>query len=219
MFSNSPALLFVATELKCLTRHSQTHMHICDTSLIKHELTLVQTSLAVAHLFPLISPISAAVEQHVCTTALTMTPIPSAWYINKNTHYHMIAQTCNTGWDFRTSCCFSSDGKSIVAVRIDILFVCLCIHTCNSFHHFFPTLSQNIFLGEDIRKQLPRESAEFDDVNFSWKTIMDRLNKDKNALRGTQHPGKNEGLSHATWRDAESQQLVTGRRRAMWIKS
>lgn len=28
---------------------------------------------------------------------------------------------------------------------------------------------QNIFLGEDIRKQLPRESAEFDDVNANWK--------------------------------------------------
>ena len=29
--------------------------------------------------------------------------------------------------------------------------------------------TQNIFLGEDIRKQLPRESAEFDDVNANWK--------------------------------------------------
>lgn len=28
---------------------------------------------------------------------------------------------------------------------------------------------KNIFLGEDIRKQLPRESAEFDDVNANWK--------------------------------------------------
>ncbi|TSK77047.1 Dynein heavy chain 2, axonemal [Bagarius yarrelli] len=54
---------------------------------------------------------------------------------------------------------------------------------------------ENIFLGEDIRKQLPRESAEFDDINFNWKIIMDRLNKDKNALRGTQHPGLLEKLS------------------------
>ncbi|MCI4377271.1 hypothetical protein PGIGA_G00201730 [Pangasianodon gigas] len=54
---------------------------------------------------------------------------------------------------------------------------------------------ENIFLGEDIRKQLPRESAEFDEINSSWKTIMDRLNKDKNALRGTQHPGLPEKLS------------------------
>ena len=30
-------------------------------------------------------------------------------------------------------------------------------------------VSKNIFLGEDIRKQLPRESAEFDDVNANWK--------------------------------------------------
>ena len=48
---------------------------------------------------------------------------------------------------------------------------------------------QNIFLGEDIRKQLPRESAEFDAVNSNWKIIMVRLNKDNNALRGTHHEG------------------------------
>ncbi|KAI4898373.1 hypothetical protein NFI96_012388, partial [Prochilodus magdalenae] len=54
---------------------------------------------------------------------------------------------------------------------------------------------ENIFLGEDIRKQLPRESMEFDDINSSWKTIMDRMNKDKNALRGTHHPGLPEKLS------------------------
>ena len=51
---------------------------------------------------------------------------------------------------------------------------------------------QNIFLGEDIRKQLPRESAEFDDVNVKWKVIMTRLNKDKNALRGTHHEGRSK---------------------------
>ncbi|XP_073510575.1 dynein axonemal heavy chain 2 isoform X2 [Phyllobates terribilis] len=53
---------------------------------------------------------------------------------------------------------------------------------------------ENIFLGEDIRKQLPQESAEFDEVNINWKTIMDRLNKDNNALRGTHHPGLLEKL-------------------------
>ena len=51
---------------------------------------------------------------------------------------------------------------------------------------------QNIFLGEDIRKQLPRESADFDDVNAKWKVIMTRLNKDRNALRGTHHEGKEQ---------------------------
>ncbi|KAL3846382.1 hypothetical protein ACJMK2_017380 [Sinanodonta woodiana] len=54
---------------------------------------------------------------------------------------------------------------------------------------------ENIFLGEDIRKQLPRESAEFDDVNAKWKIIMTRLNKDKNALRGTHHEGMLEQLN------------------------
>ena len=34
---------------------------------------------------------------------------------------------------------------------------------------------KNIFLGEDIRKQLPRESAEFDDVNANWKVQIHAL--------------------------------------------
>lgn len=54
---------------------------------------------------------------------------------------------------------------------------------------------ENIFLGEDIRKQLPKESEDFDNVNNMWKTIMIRLNKDKNALRGTSHPGLYEQLN------------------------
>ncbi|XP_066933177.1 dynein axonemal heavy chain 2-like [Clytia hemisphaerica] len=54
---------------------------------------------------------------------------------------------------------------------------------------------ENIFLGEDIRKQLPRESAEFDDVNSNWKIIMNRLNKDSNALRGSQYPNMLETLN------------------------
>ena len=59
-------------------------------------------------------------------------------------------------------------------------------------NRFFVILKyvQNIFLGEDIRKQLPAESAEFDDVNANWKIIMTRLHKDNNAKRGTHHPGK-----------------------------
>ncbi|XP_054171131.1 dynein axonemal heavy chain 2 isoform X7 [Homo sapiens] len=48
---------------------------------------------------------------------------------------------------------------------------------------------ENIFLGEDIRKQLPNESTLFDQVNSNWKAIMDRMNKDNNALRSTHHPG------------------------------
>ena len=60
---------------------------------------------------------------------------------------------------------------------------------------YFNVLSQNIFLGEDIRKQLPRESADFDEVNAKWKVIMTRINKDRNALRGTHHEGLLEELN------------------------
>nr|XP_021503796.1 dynein heavy chain 2, axonemal [Meriones unguiculatus] len=49
---------------------------------------------------------------------------------------------------------------------------------------------ENIFIGEDIRKQLPSESALFDQVNNNWKAIMDRMSKDNNALRSTHYPGK-----------------------------
>ncbi|KAM4844901.1 dynein axonemal heavy chain 2 isoform 2-T2 [Thomomys bottae] len=48
---------------------------------------------------------------------------------------------------------------------------------------------ENIFMGEDIRKQLPNESALFDQVNSNWKIILDRMNKDNNALRSTHYPG------------------------------
>ena len=67
---------------------------------------------------------------------------------------------------------------------------------------------QNIFLGEDIRKQLPRESAEFDDVNNNWKTIMHRLNKDNNALRGSQHPNMLETLNEMNLKLEEIQKSL-----------
>ena len=57
---------------------------------------------------------------------------------------------------------------------------------------------ENIFLGEDIRRQLPRESAEFDEVNSNWKNIMTRMNKTRNALRATHH----EGVCHYCHADA-----------------
>ncbi|XP_036369342.1 dynein heavy chain 2, axonemal-like [Octopus sinensis] len=54
---------------------------------------------------------------------------------------------------------------------------------------------ENIFLGEDIRKQLPRESEDFDDINNKWKAIMIRLNKERNALKATLHPGLYDQLN------------------------
>ncbi|KAL8578353.1 Dynein heavy chain 2, axonemal [Nucella lapillus] len=67
---------------------------------------------------------------------------------------------------------------------------------------------ENIFLGEDIRKQLPRESAEFDSVNKSWKEIMTRLNSTKNALRGTHHPGMLEQLNEMNTKLEEIQKSL-----------
>ena len=54
---------------------------------------------------------------------------------------------------------------------------------------------QSIFVGEDIRKQLPSESASFDGVNGKWKTIMSQLNANPNALRGTHEEGLLEELT------------------------
>ena len=44
-------------------------------------------------------------------------------------------------------------------------------------------------MGEDIRKQLPKETAEFDMVNSGWKEIMTRMNDNPNAKEATHHPG------------------------------
>ncbi|XP_065644391.1 dynein axonemal heavy chain 2 isoform X2 [Hydra vulgaris] len=67
---------------------------------------------------------------------------------------------------------------------------------------------ENIFLGEDIRKQLPRESAEFDEVNNSWKTIMKRLNKDRNVLQGCHFPGMMELLNNMNLKLEEIQKSL-----------
>ncbi|KAI8894261.1 dynein heavy chain and region D6 of dynein motor-domain-containing protein [Globomyces pollinis-pini] len=43
---------------------------------------------------------------------------------------------------------------------------------------------ENIFVGtEDIRKQLPKESAVFDQVNLGFKKIMNQILKEKNVLK------------------------------------
>ena len=55
---------------------------------------------------------------------------------------------------------------------------------------------ENIFIGEDIRKQLPGETAEFDHVDIDWRTIMQSLNEDKNALRATHQPQLLDRLTH-----------------------
>ena len=75
---------------------------------------------------------------------------------------------------------------NILSINSVILALCMLEYLLLSSY----LIIQNIFLGEDIRKQLPRESAEFDGVNTSWKEIMTRMNKDNNALRGTHHEGK-----------------------------
>ncbi|XP_022235820.1 dynein heavy chain 2, axonemal-like [Limulus polyphemus] len=47
---------------------------------------------------------------------------------------------------------------------------------------------ENIFLGEDIRKQLPEESAQFDEVNRKWQWLTSMLHKENNALMATHYP-------------------------------
>nr|CAD7568025.1 unnamed protein product [Timema californicum] len=54
---------------------------------------------------------------------------------------------------------------------------------------------ENIFLGEDIRKQLPKESFDFDNLTSDWKEITNRMNRDRNALRATHYPNLWERLN------------------------
>ncbi|CDS41066.1 dynein heavy chain [Echinococcus multilocularis] len=42
---------------------------------------------------------------------------------------------------------------------------------------------ETIFMGDDIRKQLPKESTLFDDLDVEWKRIMTAMNEVKNARR------------------------------------
>ncbi|XP_071455007.1 dynein axonemal heavy chain 2 [Hetaerina americana] len=48
---------------------------------------------------------------------------------------------------------------------------------------------ENIFLGEDIRKQLPEESGDFDIVSKEWKVLTSAFYQEKNALRCSTFPG------------------------------
>ncbi|XP_055012614.1 dynein axonemal heavy chain 2 [Boleophthalmus pectinirostris] len=54
---------------------------------------------------------------------------------------------------------------------------------------------KNIFQGKDICEQLPSECKEFQSLSLSWKTIMGRLQENRNALQGTHHPGLLETLT------------------------
>jgi dynein heavy chain len=48
---------------------------------------------------------------------------------------------------------------------------------------------ENIFVGtEDIRKQLPKESAVFDNVNLQFKGITSKILKERNVLKVCQTP-------------------------------
>lgn len=48
---------------------------------------------------------------------------------------------------------------------------------------------KNIFSGEDIRKQLPQETDNYDKVTAIWTTTMGKMYRDKNALKATCQKG------------------------------
>ncbi|KAK7909361.1 hypothetical protein WMY93_014045 [Mugilogobius chulae] len=68
---------------------------------------------------------------------------------------------------------------------------------------------ENIFQGKDIREQLPSECTEFQTLSLSWKTIMDRLKENNNALQGTHHPGLLETLTDMCGRLEDIQKAWT----------
>ncbi|VDQ05271.1 unnamed protein product [Trichobilharzia regenti] len=49
---------------------------------------------------------------------------------------------------------------------------------------------ETIFLGEDIRKQLPKESAAFDMINIQWQAITMFLNETRNTRACASKPGQ-----------------------------
>lgn len=46
-------------------------------------------------------------------------------------------------------------------------------------------LFQNIFMGEDIRKQLPLETDAFDKITWSWLDVTNKMHAGKTALKAT----------------------------------
>ncbi|KAL8578358.1 hypothetical protein ACOMHN_031732 [Nucella lapillus] len=54
---------------------------------------------------------------------------------------------------------------------------------------------ENIFLGEDIRKQLPQESAEFETINLRWKDITRRMFNTKVVIKCSVYSGQLEQLN------------------------
>nr|XP_015801752.2 dynein axonemal heavy chain 2 [Nothobranchius furzeri] len=54
---------------------------------------------------------------------------------------------------------------------------------------------ENIFSGIEKGNQLPHGYKKFKGVSASWKTVMSHLQKERNALQGTHHPGLLDSLS------------------------
>ncbi|KAJ1520022.1 hypothetical protein ONE63_004252 [Megalurothrips usitatus] len=54
---------------------------------------------------------------------------------------------------------------------------------------------ESIFTGEDIRKQLPKESEDFDELTTLWKEITGLMYLNTNAKIATHHPGHLENLN------------------------
>lgn len=48
---------------------------------------------------------------------------------------------------------------------------------------------ETIFLGEDIRKQLPKESVSFDMINIQWQSITTYLYETRNTRTCASKPG------------------------------
>ncbi len=67
---------------------------------------------------------------------------------------------------------------------------------------------ENIFAGEDIRNQLPKETVEFENLNNAFKVIMTRINKDPNAYRATHFEGLDKQANDMNTRLEEIQKSL-----------
>lgn len=65
-------------------------------------------------------------------------------------------------------------------VRLSILLI--------MFSHYWPDqlsslFSENIFTGEDIRQQLPKETSVFEGLTTSWRSVSSEMYRELNAVR------------------------------------
>ncbi|OAF69166.1 Axonemal beta dynein heavy chain 2 [Intoshia linei] len=67
---------------------------------------------------------------------------------------------------------------------------------------------ENIFMGEDVRKQMPQESQDFDKIDITWLEITQYINQTKNIIKCVQYKGMQNKMIHMNYKLEEIQKSL-----------